>query len=86
MGESMEQSWRGLVGPDPFTVLCRRSLHAFAEALADTPADELSRHAFRGEGRNRRRATSREVLIDGMTAAADLLAMDANGRRPSDGD
>lgn len=63
--------------------LYKRLLHTFAEALAVTPADELSRFSHRRMGRNHvRRATKREVLIDGMTAAADLLAVVSPTREP----
>lgn len=60
----------------PLRVLLQRSILTFAEAIAATPADEPARRQPRGDGRTRRArppATKRAVLIDGMTAAADLL-------------
>lgn len=70
--------------PDPLAPLCRRALHTFAEALAVTPADELSHRQLRPSGkRGWRRATKREVLIDGMLAAADLLAMETKVGTPA---
>lgn len=60
----------------------QRTVLAFASALADTPADAPSNLSGRPRPRRAPTRTKREVLIDGMTAAADLI--DTGGLRCHD--